>query len=198
MCKLTTTFNELRKHGACVPGYKKLAEFLGGVSAYGEDKPISLLTILESNGTADCIWSLRAALEAEKDYLARMISADCAESVLHLYTAKYPDNDKPAKAIEAARKFAKGEITREELIEAKDAAAYAAANAADAANAAAAAADAAYAAANAADAAYAAAADAANAAAAAAYAAADAAYAAAARLKERDKQADIIKAWLTK
>jgi hypothetical protein len=95
----------------------------------------------------------------------RLASADIAESVLHIFEAKYPDDKRPRLAIEAARR---GD---------KDAnAAYAAANAAyAAANAAYAAADAAYAAAAnaAAYAAYAAAA-----AADAAAAAADAAYAA--------------------
>ena len=108
--KLTTTFNKLREAGACERGYRTLAKHLGGVDAYGEDTPISLLTILGSNGVDDCLWSLRAAVEPECEYLARMIAADCAESVLHLFTVVRPGDNRPKLAIDAARAFARGEI----------------------------------------------------------------------------------------
>ena len=126
-----------------------------------------------------------------KDNL-RLIAADFAKRVLHIYESKYPNDDRPRKAIEAARNGA------------ADAAAYAADAAADAADAAArsayaadAAADAAYAAARAADAADDAAYDAAYAARAAADAADSAARAAAsaadARLTEEKAQVEIMK-----
>ena len=112
-------------------------------------------------------------------YLAYAIFA--AEQVIDIYEKKYPNNDKPRKAIEAA-KAVLAKDTKE--TRAAAAAAYAAAAAAAAADA-----DAAYAAAAAADAAYAAyAADAADDAYAAAAAdAAAAAAAAAARRKMRLK-----------
>jgi hypothetical protein len=103
------------------------------------------------------------------DKTLRLFAADCAEHVLGLYESKYPNDTRPRNAIQAARDFANGRISLDEL----NAAAYAAyanaaaAYAANAANAAAAyAAYAAAAAANTANAAYAAAANAANAAAA--------------------------------
>ena len=103
-----------------------------------------------------------------------------AELVLHIFENKYPDDRRPRKAIEAAKKYVENQT--EENKKTADAAAYAAADAANAdaayANAYAAAA-AAYAAAYAAAAAAYAAADAAYAAANAAYAAADAVDAAA-------------------
>jgi len=88
--------------------------------------------------------------------IARLFAADCAEHVLRRFEKACPNDDRPRKAIEAARKFANGEISVSALERASDAA-YNAANAAYAA---------AY------NAAY-------NAAYAAAYAAADAAYCAA-------------------
>ena len=69
-----------------------------------------MLVILESNGIDDCLWSLRAAVEPERYYLARMIAADYAESALYLFTAVRPDDDRPKLAIDAARSFARGEI----------------------------------------------------------------------------------------
>ena len=113
----------------------------------------------------------------------------CAESVLDLFEKKYPNDDRPRKAIEATKEYLKNPIEKNAAAaDAARAAYYAAdADAADAADAHAAAANAAraaYYAAAGADAAYAAAAayaDAADAnAARAAYYAADAAYAAAA------------------
>ena len=102
-------------------------------------------------------------------------AADCAERVLRLYEARYPDNPAPRQAIQAARDFVSGLIDKD--------AAYAAAYAANAAYAYADAANVAYAYADAAAARAAAAAAAAAARAAAAAAAVDdaaAAYAAAA------------------
>ena len=83
-----------------------------------------------------------------KDRL-RLVAADFAERVLHIYESKYPNDDRPRKAIEAARSGDKNAAA-----DAAAAAAYAAAAAAYA-YAAAADADAAAAAANAAYAAYA-------------------------------------------
>jgi Immunity protein Imm5 len=40
----------------------------------------------------------------------RLFAADCAEHVLPIWQAEYPDDERPAKAIEAARQFARGEI----------------------------------------------------------------------------------------
>ena len=45
----------------------------------------------------------------------RLIAADFAEHVLPLFEAKYPDDDRPRKAIDAARAFVRGEITKEQL-----------------------------------------------------------------------------------
>jgi hypothetical protein len=120
-------------------------------------------------------------VETWNDKTLRLYAADCAERVLGLYEKQYPKDDRPRKAIQAARDFANGLITKDAAYAASNAA-YAASNAAyaAAANAAAnAAAAAAYAASSAAyaasNAAYAAAANAANAANAAAAYAADAA-----------------------
>ena len=108
---------------------------------------------------------LVAAVNVEREL--RLFAADCAEHVLYLFEEKYPDDDRPRKAIQSARDFANDSIS-----------AYATNAAADAANAAYAAADAAHAAYAAAYAAHAAANAAYATADAAAYAAANAAYAA--------------------
>jgi hypothetical protein len=40
----------------------------------------------------------------------RLFAADCAEHVLHLFETAHPNDDRPRKAIAAARAFARGEI----------------------------------------------------------------------------------------
>ena len=63
----------------------------------------------------------------------RLIAADFAEHVLPLFEANYPDDDRPRKAIEAARAFLRGQITIEQLDAARAAAWAAAGDAARAA-----------------------------------------------------------------
>ena len=145
-------------------------------------------------------------VETWNDKTLRLYAADCAERVLGLYEKQYPKDDRPRKAIQAARDFANGLITKDAAAKAATNAAYAAyaanvANAAYAADAAyAAAANAAYAAANAAanaaNAAYAAANAAGYAAANGVDAAADAAYAAADAAAEREWQFKRLKHYL--
>jgi hypothetical protein len=102
---------------------------LGGVG-FDPDAPINLLRILELNGIYDCIWSLRAT-EQNCETIKRLFAADCAESVLHIYEDQYPGDDRPRLAIEAARRFAVGEIdaSARDAIAIRAAAKYAAAGA---------------------------------------------------------------------
>lgn len=55
---LTTTLTRIRQHSPCAGGWRKLVRHLG--PDWGEDKPIALTTILDSNGLGDAIWALRA------------------------------------------------------------------------------------------------------------------------------------------
>jgi hypothetical protein len=175
---MITTLNQIRSHSPCIEGWTKLLKHLGKATA--DDEPLSLLTVLDSNGLDDAIWCLRT--EATPERIQRFALA-VARRVEHLHPQ--------AKAtLDIVERYLRGTATKAELDSVRAAAcaatyatAYAAAHAAAAAYAAAhaAAADAAAAAAHAAAAA--------DAAAAAAYAAADAAYAAA----EHEAQVQIFK-----
>ena len=124
---LTTSLYRLRKFHACQPRYDHLVAKLG--EDYGDKTPINLLTILGTNGTADCLWALCATAE-NCDTVARLMAADFAESVLHLYERDYPNDDRPRKAIAAARAYARGQITDAAGAAARDAAGAAARDAA--------------------------------------------------------------------
>lgn len=45
----------------------------------------------------------------------RLWACDCAERVLYLYEQRHPGDDRPRRAIEVARRYARGEATTEEL-----------------------------------------------------------------------------------
>lgn len=179
----TTTLKAIRAHSPCENGWQKLLNHLGKTKADAE--PLSILTIIESNGIDDALWCLRA-LPDEYHPAIRLLACDYAERVLPIFERERPDDDRPRRAIETARRHALGNATDEELYAAR-AAAWDAARAARATRPAArAAADAA-----------AFAADAADAARAAAMAAARAAALAAARDAEQQAQADTLRAALT-
>jgi hypothetical protein len=72
-------------------------------------------------------------IETWNERTARLFAADCAEHVLPLFERHYPNDDRPRKAVEASRAFARGEIDRTALAAARDAARAAAWDAARAA-----------------------------------------------------------------
>jgi len=65
---------------------------------------------------------LISRVETWNDRAARIFACDCAEHVLPIWTAEYPDDHRPAKAIEVARRFANGKASAEEMTAARAAA----------------------------------------------------------------------------
>jgi hypothetical protein len=60
---MKTTLNAIRSHGPCACGGSKLLASLG--KAGPDDDPLSILTILESNGLDDA-WDAARATQKEK------------------------------------------------------------------------------------------------------------------------------------
>jgi hypothetical protein len=138
---MQTTLNRIKLHSPCKDGWEKLLNHLNKTQSDGE--VLVLRTILESNGIDDTIWAMRAVEGKDKEI--RLFAADCAELVLPIYEKDYPSDSRPRLAIsdsrprlaiQAARGYANGVITMEELAAASDAASEAAYDAADAADAA--------------------------------------------------------------
>lgn len=115
---MQTTLNKIKKHSPCEDGWKKLLNHLGKTEA--DDEVLELRTILESNGLDDTLWAFRAVDGKDKEI--RLFAADCAELVLPIYEKQYPNDDRPKKAIQAARDYANGLIGIEELDAARAAA----------------------------------------------------------------------------
>ena len=115
---MQTTLNKIKSHSPCEDGWKKLLNHLGKTEA--DDEVLELRTILESNGIYDTIWAFRAVEGKDKEI--RLFAADCAELVLPIFEKEYPNDDRPRKAIQAARDYVNGLIGIIELGAAADAA----------------------------------------------------------------------------
>lgn len=118
-----TTLSALREKRACnldgpasKGGYALLVSKLP--PGHGDDDPISIEFILDSTGFDYAIWALRSVVGLDRE--KRELACDFAEHVLPVWEAKYPGDDRPRKAIETARAFAKGEASTEELEAAAD------------------------------------------------------------------------------
>ena len=110
---MKTTLNEIRRHGPCDSGWKKLLRNLGKRAA--DDEPLAITTILDSNGIDDALWCLRAVDGYQREM--RLYAVDCARSVQHLMTDK-----RSIAALDVAERHADGLATDTELDAARDAA----------------------------------------------------------------------------
>ena len=103
---MQTTLNKIRAHGPCANGWKKLLAHLGKTEA--DDEPLSIITIIDSNGIDDALWCLRAVDGHDKEI--RLFAVWCARQVQHLMTDK-----RSIDAIDVAEKYASGMATRDDL-----------------------------------------------------------------------------------
>ncbi len=120
---MRTTLNAIRAHDPCAEGWSKLLRHLGKTEA--DDEPLSLKTILDSNGFDDALWCLRAVPNCDRE--ARLYAVWCARQVQRLMT-----DPRSIVALDVAERHANGDATDAELAEARTAAeaAWAAAGAA--------------------------------------------------------------------
>lgn len=109
--KIYITLNKLKDNNFKKYSLQNLLSFLNKTNT--DDAPLDLLTILESNGVVDCVWAFRCTDNDKPAY--RHIAADFAESVLHIYEERHPNDYRPRIAIQAARDYANDLISKEEL-----------------------------------------------------------------------------------
>ena len=83
-------------------------------------------TVVVGDDKACATRRVRLAGPVDASRELRLFAADCAEHVLPIFEKEYPGDDRPRKAIEAARRFADGEASPEEMWDARLAAAWAA------------------------------------------------------------------------
>lgn len=116
----SVTLKQLRDGGACYEGYNKVVCALKGTKftdeiaekecyiRFAHKDPITLLSILDSNGFEDALWCLRVIPECERD--ARLFAVWCARQSQHLMT-----DQRSIDALDVAERFANGNATQEEL-----------------------------------------------------------------------------------
>jgi hypothetical protein len=124
---MNTTLNQIRSKSPCADGWTKLLKHLGKTQA--DDEPLSLTTILDSNGLEDALWCLQAVDGHAREI--RLYTVWCARQVQHL-----TKDQRSIDALDVAERFANGQATKNELDIAGDAAGAAAGDAAGAAGAA--------------------------------------------------------------
>ena len=108
-----TTLKRIREHSPCDPGWKKLLRYLGKTQA--DDEPLSLMTVLESNGLDDALWCLQACDGIDRK--ARLFAVWCVRQVQHLLT-----DSRSLAALDMAERHALGQATDDDLRAACDAA----------------------------------------------------------------------------
>jgi hypothetical protein len=110
---MNTTLNAIREHCPCADGWQKLLRHLGKTQA--DDEPLSIITVLDSNGLDDALWCLRAVTGHDREI--RLYAVWCARQVQHLMT-----DPRSIAALDVAERHADGLATDEELTAARDAA----------------------------------------------------------------------------
>lgn len=108
-----TTLNKIRDKGPYVPDWAKLLKNLNKTKA--DDEPLSIISIIDSNGIFDATWCLRAVEGHDKEI--RLFAVDCARDVQHLMT-----DPSSIAALDASERFAHGELSIKKLSVARDAA----------------------------------------------------------------------------
>ena len=103
---MKTTLNAIRAHGPCSDGWRKLLRALCKDSA--DDEPLSIITVLDSNGVDDALWCLRAVPGHDRE--KRLFAVWCARQVQHLMT-----DVRSIAALDVAERHANGAATDQEL-----------------------------------------------------------------------------------
>ena len=103
-----TTLNKIRQRHPCTDGWEKLLRHLGKTAA--DDEPLSIMTVLESNGIEDTIWCLRAVDGHDRE--RQLFAVRCVRRFQHILSVE------SIKALNVAEMFSKGLVDQDRLDEA--------------------------------------------------------------------------------
>lgn len=104
-----TTLNKIRRHHPCEDGWEKLLRHLGKTAA--DDEPLSIMTVLESNGIEDTIWCLRAVDGHDRE--RQLFAVRCVRRFQRILSVE------SIKALNVAEMFSKGLVDQDRLDEAR-------------------------------------------------------------------------------
>ena len=112
---MKTTLKQIRAAGPCGlhltedgerTGYLKLKHYFG--KGYGDDTPISIATVIDSNGLDDALWCLRAVKGHQREM--RLFAVWCARQVEPLM-----GDERSKNVLTIAERHANGAATDAEL-----------------------------------------------------------------------------------
>ena len=103
---MKTTLHAILLHSPCGDGWRRLLKNLGKTRP--DDEPLSILTIMKSNGLDDALWALRAVKGYDREI--RLFAVWCARQVQHLMT-----DQRSLEAMDVAERFANGNSDDDEL-----------------------------------------------------------------------------------
>jgi hypothetical protein len=103
---MNTTLNKIRAKSPCADGWAKLLKHLSKTQA--DDEPLSLITILDSNGLDDALWCLQAVTGHDREI--RLYAVWCARQVQHLMK-----DQRSLDALDVAERYANGLANKKEL-----------------------------------------------------------------------------------
>lgn len=102
----TLTLKQLKELDPCHEGFKWYSQNIKTETVE------EILTILSNHRWDWCRWLFVRLLDIKSN---RILAIYCAELVLPIFEEKYPTDKRPREAVEAARLYAKVEITLEDL-----------------------------------------------------------------------------------
>jgi len=110
---MKTTLNKIHARSATADCWEKLLAHLG--KTQGDDEPLSIATILDSNGLDDALLCLRAVDGHDREI--RLYAGWCARQVQYLMR-----NPRSIDLLDVTERFINGLVTEEELVAARVAA----------------------------------------------------------------------------
>ena len=103
---LHTTYDLAKKHKACQRALKAWKSHAKDTGKKLGDTKIPLIDVLNVLGMEDCLWAFRATNDEQAaKLLAIKFAIACADRVLIICESKYPKDNRPRKAIEAAQTY---------------------------------------------------------------------------------------------
>jgi len=116
-----TVYTTLNKISAFVT-HKSLDKLLSSLGkAQADDEPLALVSILESNGLRDALWCIRTVFDQHREKIIQFAIL-YAENALLIFEKEFPNEKRPRLAIQAAKDYLAGKITKADLEAAADAA----------------------------------------------------------------------------
>lgn len=100
---VTITFREARAAGACDGSCRRMR---GAKPGWGDVRPFPVEEVLDLLGLDDALWALFVVDEP----VWRLLACEFAERVLPAWEAYAPADTRPRDAIQAARRYARGEV----------------------------------------------------------------------------------------